>query len=299
QMNFELREIGNQINSLAQRIAQLNEQIYEAKARKQNPNDLLDQRDKLVQELSRLTGATVEVESNGSATVYIGRDVLVHRNTVREVYWKQNAERGKGGGDLTWRDNDQALQIDGGVAYGKLVVRDDAVPEALSDLDELADTLRDRVNELHLQGIGRDGSTGTLFWRADTSGAVGIEVNPDLLISPERLAASTVSATGDNALAHQMFELQFEEEFNGGKTAFNDFYHGIVTRIGNRVQEASAREEAASAGLEQAKTWQQHISGVNLDEEMANMVQLQHAYTAAARVTSAVDELITTLLQMV
>ncbi len=295
-INLNLQAIVNNVNAIAGRLAELNKKIYTAVARGQTPNDLMDQRDQLVLELSSLVGATVEVEENGSMNVYVGHEVIVSRDNARELTWKSDTSKGKGGGDLVWADTQRELQLYTGKAYGMIQTRDEFIATAINDLDELSDKIRERVNDLHRQGIGRDGSTNNDFWRVGVSGAMSLEVNQVIRDNPEKVAASKVAPTGDNALAHEIFELQFETALQNGESSFSEFYNGIVSRIGNGVQIAEGKETTNEAALLQTKTWQEHYVGVSLDEEMANMVQLQHSFGAAARYAAAVDEMITYVL---
>jgi flagellar hook-associated protein 1 FlgK len=199
---------------------------------------------------------------------------------------------GKGGGGFYWEDQPEVeVQLAGGSAYGVQQVRDE-IGNILDNLDLLADNIRNEVNELHYTGIGSDGNTGRYFFRHDLSGALSLSVEQTIVDSPEQIAASAVTATGDNSLAHDIFNLQFEKVFRGGTADYNDFYQSIVTDVGAKVANAETKKEGAEAVLEQTKNWQQHYTGVNLDEEMAEMIQVQHAFTAASKVASVIDEML-------
>lgn len=291
-MNIDLQTFVSEINDAAARIANLNSQITAAVTRGQSPNDLMDQREQLIQKLSRIIGITVQNDTNGSVSIYIGSDILVARDSVREVYWQDNAEKGKSGGDMAFRDTDSLLNIVDGEAYGKIFVRDEAALTALDDLNLLANTIRDEVNALHETGISLDGTTGNRFWRNDMSGAIDLQVAEDLYLNPEKVATSAVSSTGDSSLAHQIFDLQFNKYFNNGESDISDYYRGTVARVGTLVRHATDQADASVAAVEQAENWRQHYSGVNLDEEMANMIAYQRIYMAAAKVLTQVDEMI-------
>ncbi|MDP8207697.1 MAG: flagellar hook-associated protein FlgK [Candidatus Electryonea clarkiae] len=297
-INLDLGQLSNKINTLAANIAAYNQEIITSTNRGQSPNTFMDKRDLLIQELSSLTGATVQQDDNGSMTVYIGNEVLVHREEAREVGWLDDAGKGKSGGDLIWSDSTNLLTFDGGSALGKLNVRDEVIPEAFDDLNLVATTLRDRINDLHSDGIGMDKSTGNAFWREDTVGSIDLEVNSILINNPEKVAASRISSTGDNSLANDMYELQYEQAFVNGRVNFSEFYQGTVSRIGNDVEYADTRSEASQAALEQAENYQQQISGVNLDEEMANMLAFNRTYTASGRMLMKLDEMTTVILMM-
>ncbi len=291
-LNLDLQEIGEQVNILASQVAELNQEIMEATAKGTAPNDLMDKRDKLILEMSDLAGVTVEQGDQNSVTVYIGAEAIVHREVAREVVWISDDTKGKHGGDLAWADTRTALTFNGGEAMGKVSVRDDYIPEVMAQLDTLANTLRDRVNELHAQGVARDGTTGNNFFRSDTEGAQDIAVDLTILDQPQKVAASYSSSTGDNELAHDMFDVQYEDSFNNGRMSYSDYYQNIVTGVGTEVTLAETRLEAATAALEQAQTYQQSISGVSMDEELTHMITIQKAYTASAHVFNKIEEML-------
>ncbi|MFH0882764.1 MAG: flagellar hook-associated protein FlgK [bacterium] len=300
EVNVEMMSQIDTINNYAQRIAALNEQIYTVTGRSQNPNDLMDQRDQLVKELGQMANITIEEEKNGSMTIYLGNETLVFRNEYRTLDWKVDTtgSTGPSGGNVIWSDDQRQVQLYSGKLYGSLQVRD-YTTGLLSKLDNLANTLRDEVNSMHSDGIGLDGSTGNNFFNTDVRGALSLHVNSDLANNPQKVSVSTVSATGDNSLAHSIFNLQFENAFDEGQSNYNDYYQQLVIDLGNRIDNANTRADASAASMEQTESWQQQYTGVNLDEEMANMVTVQYAFTAASKVTTAVDEMIQTLLAAV
>lgn len=292
EVNIGIQTAGDTINEYAKRIADLNEQIYTVVTRQQNPNDLMDQRDQLVKELSSVVNITIQEEENGSVSVYLGNEALVTRNITREVSWisDNDAESGKSSGNLVWADTEEELQINGGDIFGHKQVRD-MVSDMMEDLDTFADTIREQVNTLHLTGTGKDGSKGNNFFRPDVSGAQSLIVDQMIVDHPEKIAASTDFATGDSNLAHDIYRLQFEDVFNEGTANYEDFYQGMVVAVGDQLQIAQTKHEAAVATMQQTESWQQIYTGVNLDEEMSEMITVQYAFTAASKLANVLDQM--------
>jgi flagellar hook-associated protein 1 len=299
EINIEIEESRNTINSYAKKIAELNESIYTVNSRMQGPNDLMDQRDQLVKELAGLVNIQLTEEDNGGMNIYLGNETLVFRNEAREVSYLADttSTNGKTGGSLIWADNSNELQINDGKIYGLISTRD-TITNQLSSLDELATTIRDQVNALHVQGIGRDGSTNTTFFRTDTDGATGLDVRLELKADLSKIATSRISATGDNSLAHEMFELQNAKPFEGSEATISDFYQAIASDIGNAVSNAGQKREAAIAGLQQSEAWQQQYTGVSLDEEMSDMITVQYAFSAASKMAQTIDQMLNTIINM-
>ncbi len=82
-----------------------------------------------------------------------------------------------------------------------------------------------------------------------------------------------------------------------GKTAsYQGAYSQLVSDIGNKTREVSVTEAAQQALLEQATSESQSLSGVNLDEEAANLMKYQQAYQASAKVIDMASKLFDTIL---
>jgi len=94
-------------------------------------------------------------------------------------------------------------------------------------------------------------------------------------------------------------ELQEQAVFANGVATFNDAYSKFVVDIGHKTREAEINRDAQQALLHQAKQFRDTISGVNLDEEAANLIQFQQAYAAAAQVILASEKMFQTLISAV
>ena len=81
-----------------------------------------------------------------------------------------------------------------------------------------------------------------------------------------------------------------------GGTTFEDFYSGIVTGVGAAAQDAERSVDATGIVVSTLESRRSEVSGVSLDEEMTNMLRFQHAYSAAARVLTAMDENLSRLI---
>jgi flagellar hook-associated protein 1 FlgK len=86
---------------------------------------------------------------------------------------------------------------------------------------------------------------------------------------------------------------------SGNTTTFDDFYNSLVSDVGGAVQASTVRMNHQSELMNLLDSYREEISGVNLDEEMINLVKFQHAYDAAANLISTVDEMMATIIDMV
>jgi flagellar hook-associated protein 1 FlgK len=119
--------------------------------------------------------------------------------------------------------------------------------------------------------------------------------------SPNAADEFTVSfeqtGPGDNRNMLIMSSLQSEKIMNGNKATFQDVYSGMVSVIGSKTANADISMQSAAVLKTQAFDRVQTVSGVNMDEEAANLLRFQQYYSASARVISIASELFDTILQ--
>jgi flagellar hook-associated protein 1 FlgK len=103
---------------------------------------------------------------------------------------------------------------------------------------------------------------------------------------------------GDTRNAGLMGDLQSKNILDGGKATYQSAYATLVSTVGNKTREVQANAEAAAAQLTQAEAAANNVSGVNLDEEAANLLKYQQAYQASGKVMQIADTIFNALLQI-
>jgi flagellar hook-associated protein 1 FlgK len=291
-----------EINLIADQIADLNQQISQIEVTGQNANDLRDSRDLLLNELSSMIDINTSEGENGEINVSVsGGRPLVQGNSS----WNLSTEtNGSGLQDIVWLDGSgNPTNITDGISGGQLKgwveARDASIPGYLSRLDDLVTTLISEVNTLHQSGFDLNSNSGEVFF-AGTS-AADIAVNSDIVNDVNRIAASGTAGgvPGDNSMAVAIAELQYALTMSGGTATFDDYYNSIVSDVGNDGQTASTHFDHQTSMVTQLNNYRESISGVSLDEEMINLIKFQHAYDAAAKLITTVDELLNTVINMV
>jgi flagellar hook-associated protein 1 len=106
------------------------------------------------------------------------------------------------------------------------------------------------------------------------------------------------SGTGDTRNAGLIGDLQDKNILDGGKATYQSAYANLVSAIGNKTREVQVNAAAAEAQLEQAQGAANNVSGVNLDEEAANLLKYQQAYQASGKVMQIADTIFDTLLSI-
>jgi len=107
------------------------------------------------------------------------------------------------------------------------------------------------------------------------------------------------TGVGSNENSLRMAAFQTDKTLNQGRSTFQDNYALMTSDIGTVTSSADVRLQSSEVLYEQASDRVTSVSGVNLDEEAANLLKYQTAYNAAARVVSIADELMQTLLDAV
>ncbi len=293
-LNRSLGMTADRINAAASEIASLNFQIKQVELNGDMANDLRDRRDLLLDQLSGIGDISYSEQPDSSIVVYLGSHELVFANTAREV--KSVADLANPGMDkLIFTMDDQDVVTNSGELRGILDARDTAIPGLVAKLDALAAGLITGVNAIHAAGFGLDNSTGLAFFTG--TGASDIALNPVLSTNPHQIAASSaLSAPGDGSNALAIANLQLATTMAAGTLTFDEYYGNIVSVLGADVVRADGLAESADLMSSPLDQLRQSVSGVNIDEEMTNLNASQHAYEAAARVITTIDEMLETLI---
>jgi len=270
-----------EVNALAGRIADLNATIQSAVLSGLNGNDLMDQRDLLVSQLAERVGATVRPNDAGTVDVFVGGTALV-RGTAAEALDVVVGTDPAQTVTVAWAKDGLAANVDG-TAAGMLETVNDVLPRYRASLASVAGDLRTETNAVHATGFDLDGNPGLDVF---VLGPLGLEVNPALAGQPRLVAAAATPGTLDGSVASQL----------AGSEQADRSYRQLVVGLGVEAQSANRRADIQAAITQQVDAARESEAGVNLDEEMTNLIAYQHAYDAAARFVTAVDQALDTLI---
>ncbi|HEX3856447.1 MAG TPA: flagellar hook-associated protein FlgK [Verrucomicrobiae bacterium] len=290
--------LGNDVdsaNKLISEIADLNKQISTANFSGATPNDLLDEREQDLENLSSLTNITASTGTNGAVDVSIGGQTLVSGNQVLDTLQTYDA----GGGQLLVQTATGGvnLTLTGGSIQGTIDARDGELATMQSSINTLASTLITQVNTIHSGGFSLTGTTGANFFNG--SDAATITVNATLANNPSLIQASgTVTATGDNSVALQLADLASATQSGLSNQTFSDSYGETVAALGDSLQTANDQVSNQTAVTNMLSTQRGSVSGVNVDEEMTNLMSFQRAYEASAQLVTTLNTMLGDTLAM-
>ena len=162
--NEELRSLVPQINSLAERLADINQQIVLAEANLTSANDLRDHRDRLLDELAGLVNITT-VENGNMVSVLIGNDALVEGVLWNRLETVRDPSLDPHRVDLLrvqFAGSGLAVDARDGELHAALAVRDEIIPEYERRLDALANALIQAINSIQTQASGLSTLSGMI-----------------------------------------------------------------------------------------------------------------------------------------
>ncbi len=194
--------------------------------------------------------------------------------------------------------------VTGGEIAGLMTARDDYLLSHMNVFDELAYSLALEMNAVHYAGHGtgdNENVTGTAYFTpiATRQGAAKkLEVGAALLEDPSLLAASgddgkgksLGSGDGSNALA--MAQLKQATVLSNGTASFDGYYESFIAQLGTQGQRATTMSTNQKALTDQIESQRQSVMGVNIDEEMMDIIKFQQAFNAMARYITTVDEML-------
>ena len=253
-VNKQINTIVDDVNKTLDQLTELDRQIKIIEATGKNPNDLLDMRDQLIDNLSSKVNLT-----NPDV-----RDALSDgKLEIAEL---------------------KGVEVSGEL-QGALEVAQ-KIQDYKDSVETLMNTIADEFNKVFTGFAGAQDTRDLFVVSKDANGNVKMEVNQDILDNP-----SSIVMTADKANA--IFKLRDKKiNFNGVDLTINNYYNSIVEDLGYAVQGVKKQISNQSALMLSIDNARASESAVSMDEEMINLIQYQHAYSASAKVISTVDSLL-------
>jgi flagellar hook-associated protein 1 FlgK len=294
-LNQSVVQSVGQINQLSQQIAQLNGQISNLENVGESAGSFIDQRTQAIDQLSALVDVSVIPTSLNTITLTTSSGAPLVTGT--QAFQLQTQTTSTGLQDVYSQGNDITSQITSGQLGGTLQARDQQIPAIQTQLDTLASGLATAVNGVQADGFDLNGNAGTNLFNPPPTGGAGAAADLSVAITdPSLIAASSDGATGSNGNAQAMYALSGQAIIDGQDPT--DYYSSVVFNVGNDVSNATAEQTASAQVLKQLNDQRSSVSGVSLDEEAANMVQYQNAYSASAQVITTINDMMYTVVNM-
>lgn len=262
-------------NSAAEQLKDINDQIFNATVKDEQPNDLFDKQDLLVGQMKNIAGVDVDKDQYGRATIQLDGQDIVMIDGVDGLESDDTGNLSVGGAPVSIKTgsikgSQEALEY---------------INETQNEINGFVQKLADEVNALHSD----DAEDGGNFFIYDESNVAGtISVKQDLIDDPSLIHPGDSGVEGNGSQAKEIADLQ--------NSSLSNDYNAIITDMGIEKQQADnmvANQTDLTALLAQR---QASISGVDINEEVVNMIQYSSAFQANSRVISTMAEMLDTLI---
>lgn len=162
-INGDIEATVRQINDYAKQISDINGEIVRSKAMGDNPNDLLDRRDLLVEKLSSLANITTDTRDADEFMVHIEGQILVQGSVARSFDLVANTDN-NGYDTVVWNDTRLTAEVKSGKLGALIELRDFDIRSEIQSLNTMAMNFTDLVNDVHRAGVGLNNVTGLDFF---------------------------------------------------------------------------------------------------------------------------------------
>jgi flagellar hook-associated protein 1 FlgK len=268
-----------------------------------NANEIRDQRDQLVRDLSQQIGITYTENSDGTTDITYADSgtALVTASKAGSFSLTTNATTGNYDVNVTPPGGAVVVAVVPvtGQLGATVALRDTIIPGYLQQVNDLATTITSQINTQHRLGYDLNGIGGINFFDATATDAATFKLNP-LLISTNQIAASSDALlSGDNSNALKLAQMQNQKLMPGNTSTFSSYFDSLVSKVGLDVRSSKNTEAQDIAFTRQLTALRESNSGVSLDEELTNMIKYQRSYQASAKLITTATEMMDTVINMI
>jgi flagellar hook-associated protein 1 FlgK len=283
QSTADLDLLVTQVNQLAKELASVASAARSGDQELSATQDLLAQRDHLATELATKIGGRVNTMEDGTFQFLLGGRPLVDGVKAQTIQYTA--------GTVTWQADGVAAEV-GGEASGLQTAISVTYPAYGQYLDDVVAALVSDVNSLHQTGYDLSGATGVSFFDPNGTTAATLAVDGAIAGQPGNIAAASApGASQDGDMARQIAAVALS--LSGADAKYND----MIAQLGVDTRLAQGRASAQSSLAESLDAALKESTSVNINEETVDIMAAQRAFQAAARVITAVDEMLQTLIE--
>jgi len=282
----EIRSVVAAINGIGEDIRELNLELR-GDYRSRSDAGVNARLYSALEELAELVDFTTLQQSDGSVSVLLGGQVPL---VISERTFSISADSsGPQAEILDYEGDPVGAKLTEGKIGGLLELSNVLIPSYEADLNRLAEGFADKINSNLAAGLDISGQPPVidLFEYDPTLGAAAtLRITA---ITANDIAAASAGAPGGNGNALDLAGLTTSKEIDD--LTFTEFYGTVAARVGQELTAAREDERTQSLLLAQAQSLRDEVSGVNLDEEAASLIEFQRSYQAAAQMIRVLNEL--------
>ncbi len=321
EINQDLVAAAKDINHTAHKIAELNQLIFEFEASGKKANELRDERNLMVDQLSQYMDLTTVEKDSGEYQVLAGGYSLVDHYTVHEIDIRNNLASDATGGtysQLYWKDTGTKIVLTSGTLKAMTDIRDGnsqdhmGLEYIIDKLNKLAGSVVEAFNTINQQGYtmpygGEASRTNINFFDPNFTKGIDIRLSKELMESGANIATSDTEILGNLSIANNMNLMNFIELRESSSLVFEgedignleEYIESIISQVTITTGYAKAREMGQREIMDYVIDQRDSVMGVSLTEETINLEMFQKGYEAAANLMRVLSEMLETLINMV
>lgn len=280
------------INKTLENLRIVNDEIGRLSAMGQNPNDLLDERDRLIDSLSADMDISVVPAKNNKVNVVSNGHVLVQDSYASLLSFGINVD---GSISIKYEDG-MDFKSNGGELSALKQLVNETIPEYNDKVDLLAKDFIDSFNAMHRTGVASDGTTNIDFFEGDNAG--NIKVSEQIDKNPSLIMNSTDGLAGNNDLVLGLIGLK-DSPVIGGEFGIVEFYDNVASSISTDTKAMKVKSDNYKYIKDEIYVMRSNETGVNEDEELLTTVKLQQTYAAASKIISTLNSMFDSLISAV
>lgn len=305
------------VNDLLAKFKPANDAVVTALATGKDPSDAMDQRDALLADLSKEMAVHVRPQRDGGLAIYADGGLTLFEKEPRKVGFVASGALPSGarGAAVTIDGVDATspgsmMKLGSGRVAALVALRDETGVALQAQFDETARGLIDNFSENGAQGLFVSASGGTglaarLRLNAAADPAQGGDVTK---LRDGAIAGATMNVTGSTGFSDRLTALagSFDATMSfapaaglQSRASLSAFAEQSIGWIAGQRQTASSALAQENAVRERTVQSLSNATGVNVDEEMSRLLEVERAYQASAKILTAVDDMFNTFLQAV
>lgn len=311
----------NEINTTAEEIREINKTIAKYEFSGQKANELRDRRNLILDSLSKIVNIHAQESPDGHFRVDIGGTTLVNDLYVNKLETSHSSSKmfkGEEINEVHWQGFSSKVDISGGQLKGLIDIcngnnqDDQGIPYYMDQLDVLANAVVTEFNKINQDGYtlpysGSESRQGVEFFDSKCLTARDITVSDELLESAYNIAASSEPIVGESYWGNNENAIMFNNLRDktglmvGDKAVGNieEYYQKTISGMAINTGFYSNKSESQLEITNHIDNQRMSISQVSIDEEMTNLIQYQHSYSAAAKLITTIDEMLQVIINMV
>jgi flagellar hook-associated protein 1 len=189
------------------------------------------------------------------------------------------------------------LSLTGGSIQGTIDARDGALKTLRDGLDTLASSIITQVNGIYSTGYDLNGNTGGMLFTGTNASTIGVTSALQTDASLVQ-AAGAPGASGDNTVALALAKLGTQSIASLGNKTFSGAFAAQVGSFGFAVANANSEAGNQSSVATMLQNQRDSVSGVSIEEEVANLITFQQAYAASSKIISTVNQMLQTVISL-